>query len=168
MRTYGLYILGLAFLALALGAPRAAASESSKTAYPGTVNYVEGQVSIGSQSLGVNSIGEARVRPQQSLTTEKGKAEMLLTPGVFLRVGDQSAVQLISPNLTDTEVAINRGEATVEVTSIFPENRLIVDEGNSKTRLLKDGFYDFNADRGDIRVFSGKAELDQADRHVTD
>src|ERR1700730_14471655 len=100
--------LNTMFLAVALIAPRAGAAEPPKTAYPGTVNYVEGQVRIGSQSLGANSIGSARLEPQQTLTTEQGKAELLLTPGVFLRVGDQSAVEMISPSLTDTEVAIDR------------------------------------------------------------
>jgi hypothetical protein len=167
MSRYGLNILGPLFLAVTLGAPLLGASEPPKTAYPGTVNYVEGQVSIGSQTLNASSIGSAVLAPQQTLTTGQGKAEVLLTPGVFLRLGDQSAVQMVSPNLTDTEVALDRGEATVEVANLYPQNRLIVDEGNSKTRLVKDGFYDFNADTGEVRVFSGKAELEEADRHVT-
>jgi FecR protein len=167
MTRHGFNILGRAFLGVALCAPLVGASEPPKTAYPGTVNYVEGQVSIGSQTLSASSIGSAVLAPQQTLTTEQGKAEVLLTPGVFLRVGEQSAVEMISPDLTDTEVAIDRGEATVEVANLRPQNRLIVDEGNSKTRLVKDGFYDFNADTGDVRVFSGKAELEEADRPVT-
>jgi FecR protein len=167
MSRFGRNTLGLSFLAVALIAPLAKASNPPKAAYPGTVNYVEGQVSIGSQSLGANSIGFTRLEPQQRLTTEQGKAEVLLMPGVFLRVGDQSAVEMISPNLTDTEVAIDRGEATVEVANIHPQNRLTVDEGDAKTQLVKNGFYDFNADTGEVRVFSGKAELQEADRHVT-
>ncbi len=167
MSEFGLNTLGRAFLAVALFAPLLGAAEPPKTAYPGTLNYVEGQVSIGSQNLDANSIGVARLEPQQTLTTEKGKAEVLLTPGVFLRIGDQSAVEMISPNLTDTEVTIDRGEATVEVANIHSQNRLIVDEGSSKTQLLKNGFYDFNADTGDVRVFSGKAVLQDTDRRVT-
>lgn len=167
MSKFGPNTLGLSFLAVALIAPMAGATEPPKTAYPGTLNYVEGQVSIGSESLGASSIGTVRLEPQQTLTTEKGKAEVLLMPGVFLRVGDQSAVEMISPDLTDTEVAIQRGEATVEVADIHPQNRLIVYEGDSKTQLVKNGFYDFNADTGDVRVFSGKAELQDVDRRLT-
>jgi hypothetical protein len=158
--------LGVWFLAGVVGAPLGAAAPP-KTAYPGTLNYVEGKVSIGSQTVGANEIGSARLEPQQTLTTEQGKAEVLLTPGVFLRVGDDSSVLMISPNLTDTELAVNHGEATVEVASIYPQNRLIVDEGTAKTQLLKTGFYDFNADQGQVKVFSGKAELQNGDRRVT-
>jgi FecR protein len=167
MRDSRLRTLGILFLAGALGAPIAGASQTPKTAYPGTLNYVEGQVSIGSQTLGADSIGTARLQPPQTLTTQQGKAEVLLTPGVFLRVGDNSAVQMISPDLTDTEVAVNHGEATVEVASIYPQNRLIVDEGPAKTELLKTGFYDFNANQEQVKVFSGKAVLQEGDERVT-
>jgi hypothetical protein len=161
------------FLAAALSTPIAAASQTntqatqpSRTAYPGTLNYVEGKVSIGSQTLGADQIGTARLNPQQTIATEQGKAEVLLTPGVFLRVGDQSAVEMISPNLNDTEVAVNKGEATVEVADIYPQNRLIVDEGNAKAELMKNGFYDFDADHGQVRVFSGEIELQDGARQI--
>lgn len=110
------------------------------------------------------SIGTAQLGAGETITTQLGKAEVLLTPGVFLRVGDSSEVKMIAPNLTDTEVAIQKGEATVEVTDIHPENRLIVDEGDSATRLEKKGFYDFAADQGVVRVFSGQAEVRENDR----
>jgi uncharacterized membrane protein YgcG len=152
------------FLAAVLSAPAWGVSDHPGTAYPGTLNYVEGQVSIGSQPVDSKSIGAAQLGAGQTITTELGKAEVLLTPGVFLRVGDSSEVKMIAPNLTDTEVAVQKGEATVEVTDIHPENQLIVDEGNAATRLEKKGFYDFDADQGVVRVFSGQAEVQENDR----
>lgn len=152
------------FLAAVLSAPAWGVSDHPGTAYPGTLNYVEGQVSIGSQPVDSKSIGTAQLAAGQTITTQLGKAEVLLTPGVFLRVGDSSEVKMIAPNLTDTEVAIQKGEATVEVTDIHSENHLIVDEGNAATRLEKNGFYDFDADQGIVRVFSGQAEVQENDR----
>ena len=154
------------FLAAILSAPAWGVSDHPGTAYPGTLNYVEGQVSIGSQPVDSKSIGTAQLGTGETITTRIGKAEVLLTPGVFLRVGDSSEAKMIAPNLTDTEVAIQRGEATVEVTDIHPENRLIVDEGDAATRLEKRGFYDFAADQGVVRVFSGQAEVRENDRSV--
>src|SRR5215468_4488685 len=167
MRNLRLSALAALFLAVGLAAAIARASQPPKTAYPGTVNYGEGQVSIGSQNPGATEIGSVRLEPQQTLTTADGKAEVLLTPGVFLRLGERSAVEMISPSLTNTEVALNHGEATIEVASIYPQNRIVIDEGRAKTRLLKVGFYDFDADRREVRVFSGKAELQDGDRRVT-
>lgn len=154
------------FLAAVLSAPAWGVTDHPGTAYPGTLNYVEGQVSIGSQAVDSKSIGTATLRAGDTMTTQLGKAEVLLTPGVFLRLGDSSELKMITPNLTDTEVAIQKGEATVEVTDIHPENRLIVDEGNGATRLEKNGFYDFDADQGIVRVFSGQAEVQENDRTV--
>jgi hypothetical protein len=152
------------FLAAILSAPAWGVSDHPGTAYPGTLNYVEGQVSIGSQPVDSKSIGTAQLGAGETITTHLGKAEVLLTPGVFLRVGDSSEVKMIAPNLTDTEVAVQKGEATVEVTDIHSENRLIVDEGNASARLEKKGFYDFAADQGIVRVFSGQAEVQENDR----
>jgi hypothetical protein len=154
------------FLAAVLSAPAWGVADHPGTAYPGTLNYVEGQVSIGSQPVDSKSIGTAQLGAGQTITTQLGKAEVLLTPGVFLRVGDSSEVKMIAPNLTDTEVAIQKGEATVEVTDIHSENHLIVDEGNASARLEKKGFYDFAADQGVVRVFSGQAEIQESDQHV--
>src|ERR1700751_2418716 len=95
-------------------------------ALPGALNYVEGTAPIGNQVVNDKSIGSVELEPGQTLATQAGKAEVLLTPGVFFRVGDNSVAKMVSPNLTDTEVELLRGDATVEVTDIHKENILRV------------------------------------------
>jgi hypothetical protein len=73
---------------------------------PGTVNYVEGQVFLGTESLDEQSVGRVVVDPGETLTTQTGKAEILLTPGVFVRVGDSSSATMISSGLTNTKMSI--------------------------------------------------------------
>ena len=154
------------FLAAILSAPAWADVTSAKTAVPGTLNYVEGQASIGDQGLNSKSIGTAELQPGQSLTTEKGKAEVLLTPGVFLRIGNHSSVKMISPSLTDTEVEVDRGHAMVEVAEIHPENSIRIDDAGTTTQLLKTGLYDFNQNQRELRVFDGKAFVESGREHV--
>jgi hypothetical protein len=89
------WLLGF-FLAAILSAPAWADVTGAKTAVPGTLNHVEGQVSMGDRALNSQSIGTAELQPGESLVTEKGKAEVLLTPGVFLRIGNNSSVKMIS------------------------------------------------------------------------
>src|ERR1700691_3815769 len=62
-------------------------AQTPRTALPGTVNYVEGQVSIDGNPLNPGQNGNTLVQPNQSLMTATGKAEMLLSPGVFVRAG---------------------------------------------------------------------------------
>src|SRR6266404_4870104 len=104
-------------------------------ARPGSLNYVEGQASIEGQSLGPEAIGKRELKPGQSLETGVGKAELLLTPGVFFRLGDNSSVMMISPTLTDTELRLDKGEATVEIAELHPENNIVVAEDGAKVRL---------------------------------
>jgi hypothetical protein len=137
-----------------------------RVARPGTVNYAEGQVSLNGQAVGANQIGQAEAAPGQVLETQNGKAEMLLTPGVFLRLSDQSAVRMVSPSLTDTRVELLKGEAMVEASQVEKENHLVVLDGGASTLIEKPGVYEFRADLPRVSVFDGKVEVQQNDRNT--
>lgn len=154
------------FLAVILSVP-AWANASSNPAVPGTLNYVEGNVSMGSHALNSKSIGSAELQSGQSLSTGTGKAEILLTPGVFLRVGDNSSVKMISPSLTDTEIGVSKGHAMIEVAEIHPENDILIDVNGMKARLLKTGLYDLNLNQDQLRVFDGKVFVEKPGKHTT-
>ncbi len=155
------------FLAAVLSLPAYASNAGANAAVPGSLNYVEGQASMGAKALDSKSIGTAELRTGQSLTTEKGKAEVLLTPGVFLRVGKNSSIEMVSPSLTDTEVALDKGRAMVEVAEIHSENDIRIIENGVTTRLLKTGLYDFDLKQNQLRVFDGKASVEDDGKMVT-
>ena len=146
-------------LSLATLCAPVALAQTANPAVPGTINYVEGSVSIEGRILNQRSVGSAQLEPGQVLETAKGKAELLLTPGVFLRVGENSTVRMVSPDLLNTQVEVERGRADIEVDEIHPRNNIEVTEAGSNTRLLKNGFYAFDADKHTVRVFKGEAEL---------
>jgi hypothetical protein len=155
-------IAGLLLTALLSAAP----AWATQTARPGSLNYVEGQVSVANQPVDAKSIGSVELEAGQTLATGAGKAELLLTPGVFFRVGDNSSTRMISPNLTDTEVEVVYGNALVEVTDIHPENNLQVIEDGKSTQLVKNGLYDFDADHDQLRVFDGQAVIQDGNKQV--
>lgn len=167
MRLPWLKAIASFFLAAILSAPAWASNTSANSALPGTLNYVEGQASIGTQILNSKSIGSAALRPGQLLNTGNGKAEVLLTPGVFLRLGANSSVKMISPSITDTEVGVEKGHAMIEVAEIHPENDIRITEDGTTTQLLKTGLYDFNLNQGQLRVFDGKAFVEDGGRPLT-
>ncbi len=159
--------MGAFLLAAILSAPAwGYETTNANSAVPGTLNYVEGQTSISKEVLNSKSIGSAEVQPGQSLDTGNGKAEVLLTPGVFLRVGDNSSVKMISPSLTNTEVGVNQGEAMIEVAEIHPENYIRVTEDGATAQLLKTGLYDFDQKQQELRVFDGKALVEDGGAQV--
>lgn len=163
----GLKSVASMFVAAIFALPAFASNADANSAVPGSLNYVEGQVRMGAQSLDSKAIGTAELQTGESLTTVKGKAEVLLTSGVFLRVGANSSVRMISPSLTDTELAVDKGHAIIEVTDIYKQNDIRISEDGATTRLLNTGLYDFDLRQNQLRVFDGKARVEDGGKSVT-
>jgi hypothetical protein len=132
-------------------------------ARPGTVNYIEGAAYLNGTQLQNRNVGSTALDPGQVLTTGAGKAEVLLTPGIFLRVDSNSAVKMISPDLTQTQVEVDRGRAAVEVDQIFPQNEVQIMDGGVTTQLMKPGYYEFDGNTPEAMVFKGRAEVQVGD-----
>jgi hypothetical protein len=131
----------------------------ARQAFPGTVNYVEGAVYLNGQQLNAKDVGNATIEPGEEITTGRGKAEVLLTPGVFLRMDDNSAVKMVSPDLAMTQVELDKGRTGVEVDEIHQQNDLQVIDNGVTTRLNKRGYYEFDASPAEARVFNGEAHV---------
>src|SRR5271167_3039480 len=141
-------------------------AEDHQPGRPGTVNYVEGHAYLGSQTLDAKSAGTAELDSGETLTTEDGKVEILLTPGVFVRLGEHTSARMIASGLTNTQMSIDEGEALVEVAEIHPENDLRILEDGKSTELMKVGLYDFNESQHIVRVLDGQAILDDGDGRI--
>jgi len=159
-------LIFLSILFAAAMVPRAALCDGPLPARPGSVNYVEGQAAIGPNALGAASIGTVELAKDQTLTTQTGKAEILLTLGVLLRLADNSAVKMVSPELANTEVEIVKGRALVEAVYVPKDSNIRVDQNGASARLLKDGLYDFDADHSQVRVFKGEADVRAGNQEI--
>lgn len=157
----------IAILAASLTGAAFGTTTDKSMAVPGTVNYVEGQVSLNGTTLNSKSVGSASLEAGQSIATQTGKTEFLLTPGVYVRLADNSEATLVSPSLTNTQVSVDKGEAMVEVDQLYKQNDIRVVEDGVPTQLLKNGLYDFNSANNTVRVFDGKAAVEANDRTIT-
>jgi hypothetical protein len=135
-------------------------------ARPGVLNYVEGQASVDGRTLSPQAAGNAAVDQGQVLETGNGRVEMLLTPGVFFRLGESGSARMLSPDLTNTQVELLHGQAMVEATDLHDQNNITVVEDGKPTRLDKNGLYAFNANNGTVAVFKGKAVVQDNDKSV--
>ena len=151
------------FAAPMFGADLPSPSGEENPGRPGTVNYVEGAAYLNGNQLGNQSIGSSAMNAGDVLTTQAGKAEILLTPGIFLRVGSDSAVKMISPDLAQTQVELDRGRAAVEVDQIFPQNMVQIIDNGVTTQLMKTGYYEFHTNPAEAMVFDGQAEVQVGD-----
>jgi hypothetical protein len=137
------------------------------SARPGAVNYIEGHALLNGTEISQKTLGKTFLNTNDTLSTDVGKAEVLLTPGVFLRIGDNSQIRMVSPTLTDTQVEVIKGEAMVEIADLGKGNSIeILDRGGSM-QLEKPGLYRITADDPPTAaVLEGKAELSYGDHKV--
>lgn len=149
---------------LFLAATLAPAQTQGRMGQVGTINYIEGQVSVAGRKLAAKDSGKAVVETGEVLQTNDGKAEMLLTPGVLLRLDSNSAVKMISPSLTKTTVELDRGKAMLEAEQVEKENNIDVVDHGASTVIEKHGIYEFNADHPMVAVYDGKAQVREDDR----
>src|ERR1700675_5152630 len=99
-----------AVIALALPA----GAQSVISTHSGVIHFFEGAVYLGDQPL-ESHLGRFPSVPQGAeLRTAEGRAEVLLTPGVFLRLGEQSAIRMVANDLADTQVELRAGSAIVD------------------------------------------------------
>jgi hypothetical protein len=89
-------------------------AQSVISTHSGLVYFFEGSVYIESQRLEQKfgrfpDIGQGR-----ELRTERGRAEVLLTPGVILRIGKSSAIRMRSILFSDTCVELLGGSSILE------------------------------------------------------
>lgn len=158
--------LGVASFVLS-AEPAFPGSNGPGSALPGTVNYLEGQVSINGTPVTTGEIGKAHVAPDQVLATGSGKAEVLLAPGAFLRVGDNSEVRMESLGIVNPRVEVVNGEAMVEVDQKPKDSQIDVIQGHDDSSILKPGLYNFDSRQGKIEVIDGKLRVTGNGREKT-
>jgi hypothetical protein len=138
--------------------------QATISARPGVVNYIEGHAHIDGHELSGSNLRNVVLYANQTLSTDVGKAEVLLTPGVFLRLGDNTAIRMISPSLTDTQVEVLKGEAMVEAAQVVKDNNIEVISHGAVIRIDKAGLYRINGDTPpSVSVFDGRAQVRMGD-----
>lgn len=134
--------------------------QATISARPGVVNYIEGHAYVDGQELNASKLKGVALYANQTLSTDIGKAEILLTPGVFLRVGDNSAIRMISPSLTDTQFEVTKGEAMVEAAQVVKDNDITAIDHGAVIRIEKPGLYRIEAGTPpSVSVYDGKADV---------
>jgi hypothetical protein len=132
------------------------------------VNYVEGTVLMDGKSVDPKVTELPEVKNKSVLTTEDGRAEVLLTPGAFLRLAENSSFRMISNQLWDTRVEVVSGSAMVEIEELLKDNTVTVQYGDAQIALAKKGLYRIDAgDPGSLRVYDGESRVTQNGDGVT-
>jgi hypothetical protein len=143
-----------------------ALTANAQEALPGTINCSEGQLTLDGQALAADDAGVKVLNPGQTLQTGQGRAEVLLTPGVYVRLGENSTLKMESLSATDVKVELMRGEAVVEVDQVDKNRRLELIDTGADAHLDRSGVYRFSASDPAIAVYDGKVRVEDDRRGI--
>ena len=151
--------LGLVVLLFA-GTGSVNATETSAyfiSAKSGMINYVEGRPTV--SNLEVSEPREIVARHQlvegDVLQTESDqRVEMLLNPGTYLRVAENSRIRVVATGFEDMRFSLEKGTAILESLSLRRKvHQLHILTPAGDLRVLKKGLYRFEVGAaGEVRV----------------
>jgi len=127
------------------------------SAHSGVIQYVEGTAYLNDKPVQPRAGEFPDIRENQVFRTEQGMAEVLLTPGVFLRLGENSSVKMVSAKLSDTRVEVLGGSAMVECDDLAKDNAIMLLYKGNSIYLTKHGLYRVDAEQGLFKVYDGEA-----------
>lgn len=157
----------LSVLVLAgLGATNALA-QSVISAQSGMINYTEGRVLLNDRDIQVTSTRFPQVRVQDVLSTKEGRVEVLLNPGSFLRMGENSSMRLVSSSLTRPSVQVLSGSVVLEVAAESKDELITLTWKDVTLSLVKHGVFRLDTDPAGLRVFDGEVSVTSAGHQVT-
>jgi hypothetical protein len=93
------------------------------------------------------------------LRTELGRAEVLLTPGVVLRVAENSAIRMISTALSDTRVELLSGNVILESNETRKDTAVTLIHKAWQVRVPHQGVYRIDSTPPQVRVYKGEVEV---------
>lgn len=149
------------FSAAAFAQARVSSSEKFIiSAKAGAVNAVVGDVTVEREGGRTNRLfkGDEVQAGEIVSTGTDGKAEILMNPGSYIRIGANSSFQFDSTDLDDVRIKMNRGSAIFEVFGA-EEFGVDVKAGTSRFALVDTGIYrvDIGADgNADVSIIKGK------------
>ena len=136
------------------------------SAKAGGVNFVSGTVTVnrkdGTSGYLLNR-DELQIGDRVT-TSADGKAEILLNPGSYMRIGGNTSFEFVTTDLEDLEVSLKSGSAVFEVIAAN-EFRVSVRMPKSSVSLTHSGVFrvDVLADgTSKLSVFKGKASIGPA------
>jgi hypothetical protein len=130
------------------------------SAKSGMVSRTEGAVFIGEKNLETSPAQFPEVKENDVLRTTEGRAEILLTRGVVMRIGEQASFKMLTNRLIDTRLEILAGSAIVVADEIVKDNNLTILAKDASMNVSKHGIYRFDIEAGTIKVFDGAASVE--------
>ncbi len=136
------------------------------SAKAGGVNFTQGEVAItrNDSRSGYLLKGDRLEIGEKVSTGKSGRAEILLNPGSFVRLGADTEFQFISTSLDNLKIKLTRGSAVFELIA-DDEFAVSIETPKGGFNAVESGVYRvdvLNDGSGKIFVYNGKAKINDA------
>ena len=138
------------------------------SAKSGLISYVEGKVYLGDQIVEPSPTRFPDVKENAVVRTAEGRAEVLLTPGVVLRLGENSSFKMLTNRLIDTRLELLTGSAVVEADDIAKDTNVTLVSKDGTVLLAKKGLYRFDTAPARLKVLEGLGSAQVAGQQDAD
>src|SRR6476646_5130709 len=105
------------------------------SARAGLLTYLQGSAFIDGKPVVLKTARCRQLKDGETLSTDPGRSrvEILLAPGIVLRLAENSQVRMDHTELSNTRVTLLQGEALIEVVQLAEDNRVQIAVGESTT-----------------------------------
>jgi hypothetical protein len=129
------------------------------SAKAGVVHYLEGEAMINDQAVVMKESKFPELKNKDVLRTTDGRVELLLAPGSFLRLADNSAVRMESNSILATRLSVLEGTAIIEVLEVAKLSSLEFAMGNDTVTIRKPGLYRLEMNSPAVKIYSGEVAI---------
>ncbi len=138
----------------------AAFGQDAVSAKSGMVNYFEGKVLLDGKPVVFDRARFPQIPAGGTLeATAEGRAEVMLSPGVLMWVGEGAKVELVSDNLLNAKVRLLAGSVVISGTEFTDEMSLTVLVNDDEAVIQKRGIYRFDSAPASLYVYEGEATV---------
>jgi hypothetical protein len=155
-----------AWLVLSAVAGLPLGAQSVVPARAGLVYYSEGRIVLNDHVL-QRGFGEfPQMKKGDVFLTGRGRAEILLAPDIFLRLGERASIRLVSDRIMHAAIDLVTGRAILEAASLRKTQTVILKCGDATVSISKRGLYRLETNPARLEVFKGKAVVTSGNRRI--
>ncbi len=122
----------------------------------GLINLIQGDVKLNDEAIAVRNSRFSEMKNGDVIRTLEGRAEILLAPGAFIRLSENSAVRMESNSVVNTRLSLLDGDAMLEVMEMDKAASLEVLIGADKVSVQKPGLYRLDFANSNVKVVDGE------------
>jgi hypothetical protein len=137
------------------------------SAKAGLINFTQGTVLVGDKQVAPSKGDFPEMKNGDVLRTEEGLAEVLLTPGVVLRVAENSSFKLIDNRMENIRIELLAGSALVEAADVTKYDSIVLTVGGAAVEFPKKGLFRIDAEPARVRVYDGEVKIAASGQTMT-